>query len=283
MDSRRQLRHAASRRGIAISSACRTACTATRAATSPRWRRCPTAARNVGAVYAHDDWTISDSLTIGYGANYAHYDYLARACALQPARERDDQRRADTTRIRAMAARQVARARAPKNSCRRRDAQVLPPQRTFAPLTRDGFVPEDMQHYEVGGRADAATARRSACARSSSASTISWSPCSACARRTRRRRNSATTSSPARGDVDVRGWGVTLTHDVAGYRARIGRLLALRRREWTPSDRAARSRSAGAPRAVGASRRRREHPRPHDVARNRRSRRPPRASSSSSR
>src|SRR6266545_2053579 len=26
---------------------------------------------------------------------------------------------------------------------------VLPPQRTFAPLTRDGFVPEDLQHYEV--------------------------------------------------------------------------------------------------------------------------------------
>ena len=29
-------------------------------------------------------------------------------------------------------------------------AECLPPQRTFSPLTRAGFAPEDMRHYEVG-------------------------------------------------------------------------------------------------------------------------------------
>ncbi len=33
-------------------------------------------ARNVGSVFAYDDWQISRYISIGYGANYAHYDYL---------------------------------------------------------------------------------------------------------------------------------------------------------------------------------------------------------------
>ncbi len=40
--------------------------------------------RNVGELYAFDEWAISPKLTVEYGARYAHYDYLAAARAAQP-------------------------------------------------------------------------------------------------------------------------------------------------------------------------------------------------------
>ena len=47
-------------------------------------------ARNVGSVFAYDEWTVSRYLSVGYGANYAHYDYmLGRRVAVQPARRPD--------------------------------------------------------------------------------------------------------------------------------------------------------------------------------------------------
>ena len=108
----------------------------------------PEAARNVGSVYAHDEWRVSERLTIGYGANYAHYDYLAQAAHLSPRFSATYQHPADGTRIRAVAARHVAAPGAEEFLPPSR-AEVLPPQRTFAPLTRTGFLPEDMRHYEV--------------------------------------------------------------------------------------------------------------------------------------
>ena len=65
----------------------------------------PDTARNVGAVFAYDEWTVSRYLTVGYGAHYAHYDYLldgrrssARASARRCIRRR---RRAFARRPRA--------------------------------------------------------------------------------------------------------------------------------------------------------------------------------------
>lgn len=108
----------------------------------------PEAARNVGSVYAHDEWRISDRVTVGYGANYAHYDYLAQASHLSPRFSATYHHPEDRTRIRAVAARHVTAPGAEEFLPPSR-ADVLPPQRTFAPLTRSGFVPEDMRHYEV--------------------------------------------------------------------------------------------------------------------------------------
>lgn len=105
-------------------------------------------ARNVGAVYAHDEWTLSDRLTIGYGAHYAHYDYLLDPAHFSPRLTATIQHPEDRTRIRAVAARRVT-APGAEEFLPPTDAQVLPPQRTFAPLTRTGFLPEDMRHYEV--------------------------------------------------------------------------------------------------------------------------------------
>lgn len=108
----------------------------------------PESARNVGAVYAHDEWVLSPALTIGFGGNYAHYDYLGEPAHLSP-RLSATINATDHTRIRALAMRQVTAPGAEEFIPPSR-AAVLPPQRTFAPLTRDGFIPEDVRHYELG-------------------------------------------------------------------------------------------------------------------------------------
>ena len=40
--------------------------------------------RNVGELYAFDEWTLSPKLTVEYGARYAHYDYLQQRGLLSP-------------------------------------------------------------------------------------------------------------------------------------------------------------------------------------------------------
>jgi hypothetical protein len=107
----------------------------------------PAAARNVGAVYASDEWRITERLTVEYGGNYAHYDFLAQPAYLSP-RISTTINAGDSTRFRAIAVRQVT-APGAEEFLSPTEAQVLPPQRTFAPLTRDGFAPEDLQHYAL--------------------------------------------------------------------------------------------------------------------------------------
>ena len=235
VDSHRQLRHARRRRGTAISSACRTACTATRAATPRRSRRCPKRRATSARCTRTTTGRVSERITIGYGGHYAHYDYLVEPAHLSPRLSATIQP-TEHTRLRAVATRQVQRPGAEEFLPPSR-AQVLPPQRTFAPLTRTGFLPEDMQHYEVGVEQRARRRHASACARSSRRSTISWSRCSGCARRTRRRAEIGHYFVGSAGDVDVRGWGVTLHARAARQRARLGRLLARRRRVGEPTVR----------------------------------------------
>jgi hypothetical protein len=107
----------------------------------------PEAARYVGAVYAGDEWKITERVTIGYGGNYAHYDYLAQPAYFSP-RVNTTITANETMRVRGVATRQVT-APGAEEFLPPTHTPVLPPQRTFAPLTRDGFVPQDLQHYEV--------------------------------------------------------------------------------------------------------------------------------------
>jgi outer membrane receptor protein involved in Fe transport len=104
-------------------------------------------ARNVGTVYAHDEWKLSERITLGYGANYAHYDYLMEPAHFSPRLAATVSPTPDL-RVRVVASRAVTAPGAEEFLPPAR-TQVLPPQRTFAPLTRDGFRPEDLQHYEV--------------------------------------------------------------------------------------------------------------------------------------
>ena len=107
----------------------------------------PDAARNVGTVYASDEWKLFDRVTLGYGGSYAHYDYLARPAYFSP-RLSLSINASETMRVRGVVTRQTI-APGAAEFVPPRYAQVLPPQRTFSPLTRDALVPEELQHYEV--------------------------------------------------------------------------------------------------------------------------------------
>ena len=104
-------------------------------------------ARNVGSVFADDEWRISRYVSVGYGANYAHYDYLRGPSLFSP--------RISTTfspskswRVRASASRHVSAPGAeeflPPSS-----AEYLPPQRTFSPISNAGFRTQAQRNYEL--------------------------------------------------------------------------------------------------------------------------------------
>jgi outer membrane receptor protein involved in Fe transport len=105
-------------------------------------------ARNVGTVFGLDSWKVTEYLTVTYGAHYAHYDYLLEPAHFSP-RVSVSVEPIENVRIRAVAARQVI-APGAEEFLPPANAQVLPPQRTFSPLSRAGFRPEDLHHYEVG-------------------------------------------------------------------------------------------------------------------------------------
>ena len=105
-------------------------------------------ARNVGSLFAYDEWRVSRYVSVGYGANYAHYDYLRGPSLFSP--------RISTTfspskswRVRASASRYVSAPGAeeflPPSS-----AEYLPPQRTFSPISNAGLRTQAQRNYELG-------------------------------------------------------------------------------------------------------------------------------------
>lgn len=172
----------------------------------------PEGARNVGAMYAHDEWTLSKHVSVGYGAHYAHYDYLIDPAHFSP-RVSVTVEPTDHLRIRTVAIRQVASPGAEEFLPPSR-AQVLPPQRTFSPLTRRGFRPEDLRHYELAVERvfDGATIGVRAFQQTIDDQLVTIF-------------GLRTADSPSgeighyvvasAGDVGVRGWGLTLTHALA--------------------------------------------------------------------
>ncbi|MGE3189430.1 MAG: hypothetical protein AB7N90_07085, partial [Vicinamibacterales bacterium] len=107
----------------------------------------PDSARNVGAVYAYDEWAVTRAVTLGYGGAYAHYGYLAEPSLFSP-RMSATITMTPRLRVRAVASRQLSAPGAEEFLPPTR-AQWLPPQRTFAPLSTAGFRTEGVEHYEV--------------------------------------------------------------------------------------------------------------------------------------
>jgi hypothetical protein len=106
--------------------------------------------RNVGAIHAYDDWTISPKLTVSYGAKYARYDYLAQPALLSPRASMtvtpfED----DSFNVRAA----VSRRRAAPGAAEFNPPPTgswLPPERTFSPVSSSrGFMAEQVDHVEV--------------------------------------------------------------------------------------------------------------------------------------
>jgi len=107
----------------------------------------PDSARNVGSVFGFDEWTLGRNLTVGLGASYSHYDYLTEPSLFSP-QVSAAYALGPNWRVRGLAARQLSAPGAQEFLPPTR-ASWLPPQRTFAPLSRDGFRTQGMDHYEA--------------------------------------------------------------------------------------------------------------------------------------
>jgi hypothetical protein len=108
----------------------------------------PDARRNVGSVFGYDEWAVTDRLSLGYGANFAYYNYLNESSLLSP-RVSVAYMIAPAWRLRGLASVQRTAPGAQEFLPPTR-ASWLPPQRTFSPLSRDGFRTERLEHYEAG-------------------------------------------------------------------------------------------------------------------------------------
>jgi carboxypeptidase family protein/TonB-dependent receptor-like protein len=105
--------------------------------------------RNVGVLYAMDNWRINPELQIGYGAKYARYDYLADrglisprvTMILQP--DSNDSLKVRTTVMHREVAPGAEEFIPPSVGL------WLPPERTFSQVRRASFVPERHNQIEI--------------------------------------------------------------------------------------------------------------------------------------
>jgi hypothetical protein len=105
-------------------------------------------ARNVGSVFAYDEWQVSRYISVGYGANYARYDYMDGPTLFSP-RLSATFSPTDAWRVRMSASRDLS-APGAEEFIPPMTAEYLPPQRTFSPLSKAGLHPQDLQNYDVG-------------------------------------------------------------------------------------------------------------------------------------
>jgi hypothetical protein len=171
-------------------------------------------ARNVGSVYGYDEWTLSPRLVLGYGTGYARYDYLGGSGVWSPRLSITVP--LDGFRVKALASRKVlvpgAEEFAPSVT-----GLWLPPERTFSSLAYDGrFTPEHIRHMQIGIERDLAAGV-----------TVSLRGFD---QRVDNQLIEIFDVVPGRnetplghyyvasgGDVDARGWGAGMTHEVPGY------------------------------------------------------------------
>jgi len=106
--------------------------------------------RNVGAVYAYDDWTITPRLAVNVGAKYARYDYLAERGLFSPRASLTVTPTADETfRLRAAVSHRAVAPGAEEFIPPARGLW-LPPERTFSAVSpRRGLTPERLDHVEL--------------------------------------------------------------------------------------------------------------------------------------
>jgi len=109
----------------------------------------PDASRNVGAMYAMDNWRITPELRFSYGAKYARYDYLADRGLLSPRvtmilqPDSSDSLTVRTTMMHREVAPGAEEFIPPSMGL------WLPPERTFSQVSRTSFLPERHDQFEI--------------------------------------------------------------------------------------------------------------------------------------
>jgi hypothetical protein len=107
------------------------------------------ASRNVGSMYAYDNWLVAPRVRVGYGAQYARYNYLEDASLLSPRASVTIQPLAhDQLKVRALVAHRET-APAADEFTPASTGLWLPPERTFSQISRGAFRPERLDHIEV--------------------------------------------------------------------------------------------------------------------------------------
>ena len=115
--------------------------------------------RQAAEVYAYDNWKVVPRITLNYGARHARYGYLEDVALWSP--------RLSVTfapidgleqlRFRVTAAHREVAPGAEEFVPSATPGVWLPPQRTFAPISRRrGLMAERMDHYEIAGEHDIA-------------------------------------------------------------------------------------------------------------------------------
>jgi outer membrane receptor protein involved in Fe transport len=105
-------------------------------------------ARNVGSMFAYDDWQVSEFVALSYGAHYARYDYMEGPAYFSP-RLAATFSPAKSWRLRAAASRDVS-APGAEEFIPPISAEYLPPQRTFSAISKAGITTQSLENYEVG-------------------------------------------------------------------------------------------------------------------------------------
>ena len=105
--------------------------------------------RNVGAMFAYDDWGVSPRVRVAYGGRYASYDYLQDRGLFSPRASLTVQpMRRDSLKVRATVShREIAPGA--EEFLPPTVGLWLPPERTFSHVSRAGFIPERLDHFEV--------------------------------------------------------------------------------------------------------------------------------------
>ena len=105
--------------------------------------------RNVGEMYAYDDWTVNRRLSLRYGAKWASYDYLESPKLLSPRVNVDVKPFDDNFTVRATVAHRET-APGAEEFVPPAVGPWLPPERTFSTIAGDRFTPERLDHVELG-------------------------------------------------------------------------------------------------------------------------------------
>jgi hypothetical protein len=108
--------------------------------------------RNVGILFAHDDWKISPRVRLGYGARYADYGYLEQGRTFSPRMSVDVQPVSGDPSLTVRMS--VMRTETAPGAVEFEPPGTvwLPPERTFSPFGDRPLVPERVDHMEVGVR-----------------------------------------------------------------------------------------------------------------------------------
>jgi hypothetical protein len=202
--------------------------------------------RNAGAMYGFDTWSPSSRVRVGYGAEYASYDYLADPALISPRLSVTVRPVArDALALRATLSRRETAPGAVEFAPPKSGVWVLP-ERTFSAVSQAGFQTQRVDHLEVaaerplpGHMTVAARAFRQRTTNQVAALFVGSVA-------------AAAPSTPAHyyvgsaGDVEALGWGMTVARQFAeGTRASLDYTQA--RADWSgrSPDRRALRRLAG--------------------------------------